>query len=523
MGYFKSGISKEISRYATDEVFLESRYLFTRRQGKKQFSYCTHCKKEFDSTNLKLKHQANYVQPYCSHGMLPPPARVKCPHCGSECVPKASGIGRKSLLDRAYFIYFDKSTRDSNVVVARGFAAFRDYSNDYHDVKTQYLEVTRYVFEMGGSKMFSNAGYYWDHDFHNKKYPWQQRKTAFIDQRYSMVLGLNYSLENIKKAVSGTQFQYSCWEEYQQRYDIVEILNLYSRYPCIEYLTKFGFKELVREKLGHDRTYSAINWRGKTVFKVLKLNKNELKEIKQNGLNPDCFFLHLLQMAKKDGSNLTPIEINELSIREYHENYLKDMLAYLSFRKAFNYIQKQRACNPKRFKSGSDVLSAWNDYLRDCKRLNLDVQDLKVIFHKNLHAAHQNMIKQINIKADAELQVQIAEKAKLLKKLYYKHQGLLIRPAQTADELIAEGKALNHCVGNYAPDYAKGLKTILFVRKAEAPDTPYFTMELRGKTVIQLRGKNNCSPDEIVKQFVEAFKEAKLVDKRERERIRIPA
>jgi DNA-directed RNA polymerase subunit RPC12/RpoP len=522
MGHFKNKISKEISQYAMNEVFLKSRYLFTRRQGKKQFAYCTHCKKEFESTSLKLKHQPVYTPPHCAHGMLMPPKPIKCPHCGSECVVKASGISRKGLVDKSYFIYFEKSVKNQDIVVGRGFIAYRDYSKDYHNVKTQYLEVTRYVFEMGGSKMFSTAGYYWDHSFHCQDTSWMQSKSVFIDQHLCS-LGLRYSVENIKKAIEHTQFQYSCLEQYQHYWNAVEILDLYSRYPCIEYLTKFGFRDLVETKLRNGRTYNAVNWRGKTVFKVLKLNKIELSEIKQNGLKPDCYFLHLLQLAKKDGSNLTPTEISELNIREYHDDDLKRMLKFLSFRKAANYIQKQRAYNPGRFKTGNNVLNTWDDYLRDCERLNLDTQDLKVVFSKNLHAAHQNMIKQIKIKADAELQIQIADQAKLLKQLYYEDQGLLIRPAQSADELIAEGKALNHCVGTYARDFSKGLKAILFIRKADDPETPFYTVELRGKHIIQVRGENNCSADEDVQQFIEAFKEAKLVDKREKERIRIPA
>jgi hypothetical protein len=527
MSHFKNGISKDISEFAIDDAFLESRYLFTRREGKKQFAYCTHCKNEFDSTNNKLRHQPQErrLDGGCFIGrmsMSPPPKPVICPHCGSQCKVKSSGIRRTSLVDPAYFIYFEKSRKDPKVIVARGFIAIRDYSKDYHDVKTQYLEVTRYIFEMGGSKMFSTAGEYWNHRLHGVDSEWFQRKSVFIENRF-LNLGLNYSLESIMDAVEGTQFQYSCWENYYRHYDMIKFMDLYSRYPCIEYLDKFGFEKLVETRLKNECTYKAINWRGKTVFKVLRLNKKELNEIKTNGLKVDCYFLHLIQLSKKDGSNLTPTEVAELGISNYCESYLLNVLKYLTFRKVANYIQKQTDQNPKRFKKGSDVLNAWDDYMRDCGRLMLDTKDIMVAFPKDLHKAHQNMIKQINIKADAELQVQIAEKAKLLKKLYYKHQGLLIRPAQTADELINEGKALNHCVGNYAPDFARGLKIILFVRKADDPATPYYTVEVRKKTIIQIRGKNNCSPSEDVKEFIEAFKEAKLVDKRERERIRIPA
>ena len=73
--------------------------------------------------------------------------------------------------------------------------------------------------------------------------------------------------------------------------------------------------------------------------------------------------------------------------------------------------------------------------------------------------------------------------------------GLLIRPARTPEELTAEGKALHHCVGTYSERYASGETEIWFVRRCEAPEEPYFTLEYRNGHVVQCRTLNNRSYD----------------------------
>ena len=61
------------------------------------------------------------------------------------------------------------------------------------------------------------------------------------------------SRDSIKKAVKGTPFQYSTYDSYIDG-DMVKFFSLYARYPCVEYLTKFGMSELVEAKLiGNDK------------------------------------------------------------------------------------------------------------------------------------------------------------------------------------------------------------------------------------------------------------------------------
>lgn len=85
----------------------------------------------------------------------------------------------------------------------------------------------------------------------------------------------------------------------------------------------------------------------------------------------------------------------------------------------------------------------------------------------------------------------------------------IVVPA-TTDDIIAEGKAMRHCVGSYANRHFNGETTILLLRKAEQMDQPYGTIEMslvNKAGVLQLRGyRNNDVPRRESKQFIAVWK-----------------
>lgn len=76
-------------------------------------------------------------------------------------------------------------------------------------------------------------------------------------------------------------------------------------------------------------------------------------------------------------------------------------------------------------------------------------------------------------------------------------------------ELITEGITLKHCVKSYIESTANGKTCILFIRKTDELDKPYFTMEIRGDAIRQCHGKCNCDMTDEVDEFVSKFCEEK--------------
>lgn len=89
----------------------------------------------------------------------------------------------------------------------------------------------------------------------------------------------------------------------------------------------------------------------------------------------------------------------------------------------------------------------------------------------------------------------------------YAEMGLIVIPPHSAKEITREGDKLHHCVGRYVGTVVKSNTTILFVRKASAPEKPYCTMEVKHGDVVQARIQNNDDPPPEVKRFIESWKE----------------
>ncbi|NRS50995.1 PcfJ domain-containing protein [Brevibacillus sp. HB2.2] len=488
--HFPSDYSPEIVDYVTNNVLLDSRYIFTRRAAGVQFGHCTHCKKNFPSVALKHNDKAT------------------CPICESYCTVKASGKGRKYLIDRAYVVYYEKSVLDPQVIIARGFSVQRDYSKDYLSVETKYIPHVMYVFQMGNSQMFWQS-------FYNGAWRKEDKvKSIFSNSQHANDW---CSFTSIEKAVVGTPFQYSTWEQYRDT-DMVNFFALYSSYPCIEYLTKLKMRYFVTAKLYGAKTYGAINWRGKGIDQVLKLNKQRSKEIiaSISGTSLHPLTLRLFQIACKERSDLAIPELNELAVKydEYFEEF-KKMLKHTTIRRAHGYVNRQiekekKAKRPARVR---DILITWKDYVSDCGRLGMDLKNDSVLFPSNLHQAHQNTIKQVKIKEDEELTRKIQLRRETLAKYHFESMGFVIRAATDSKELIEEGKKLQHCVGTYADRYADGRCDILVIRQSESRDTPFYTMEIQNGKIVQCRGLKNCGMTEEVERFVEVFREARLEKK----------
>ena len=91
--------------------------------------------------------------------------------------------------------------------------------------------------------------------------------------------------------------------------------------------------------------------------------------------------------------------------------------------------------------------------------------------------------------------------------LEYQSENLIIRLPRSIGEITREGAVLHHCVGGYAERHAEGKLHILFIRQAENPNVPFYTMEVAvdGK-IKQVRGLRNCDPTPEVAEFVEKYK-----------------
>ncbi|WP_220091188.1 PcfJ domain-containing protein [Paenibacillus sp. MDMC362] len=421
-------------------------------------------------------------------------------------------MGRNKVHDEAVLVWYEKSKVNPQAITARIISVVRDYSGDYREVQTQYNISYMYLFEPGRSIMFS--GY--------SKLKGKNVYSGFDISFSSKFWSKHVSKDNIQRAVKGTPFQYCTWEKYTRypnyRYisDMTEFFDLASRYPCIEYLTKMGFENLVFAKLMRDQTYGAIHWNGKNIFEVLRLNKSELNEIRKSQMKLKPIELRYYQKSKKKNLELSiheAVMLSELETPIFKE-YMDDIQKLTSEKKAVKYILKQLRTD--QYRHGYNVVVDWKDYMSQCREFRIDLSEERNLFPNNLHSAHTKLTARMKMKKDKAINKKIMDRSAVLKAYCFEKNGLLLRPAESTAELFIEGRSLQHCVGQYADQHASGRTAIFFIRRCEEPDKPFYTLELRGNQIVQCQGYKRVAMTPEVENFVNLFKQEKLMSNKKK-------
>ncbi len=499
---FDGIIGRAAEKFATNRVLAHSRYIFITGEGKNRKGYCTHCNSKYFIVGGRHNK------------------KEFCPKCKKECTVKLAGYSRKHLYDYGSMLIFRKAKNNKNAIIGVYCEVSRNYSGDFTDVQTNIKERARYYFEVGNARMFSFSWY---------SECWKKQKTIWDYFRKHAHYGVHLDdIKSLNKAVKGTAFEHihKCFIDNKRDDYSLEKLDLYCKYPSIEYVVKAGYKNLMNDYVYGHGTGRTINWRGKTIYNFLRISKGTYSKIR--GLEMSYRKLSFIQKLEKTGDVYSRQQI--LSLTDtcvgWRENECFELLEYLSAEKFLKYIEKlmqeKEWCHSgmgfaDRFSSPQRAFEEWMDYIGQCKKLRYDLSDDSIVRPKNLTKSHNRLSKLIKYQESKELDEKILKRSnELIKELYFEYDGLFIRPAQSSQEFINEGKALNHCVGGYAERHASGSCTILFVRKKEEPQKPYFTVEVRGNRIIQARGYKNMSQikDSRVKMFLQMFSQTKLTERK---------
>ncbi len=298
---------------------------------------------------------------------------------------------------------------------------------------------------------------------------------------------------------------------------LVSYLALWRKRPTVENLLVQGCGRFLAELIDKEKSsgmdrggvpkLSEVNWKEKRPAQMLGLNKEEFRHMRRMGWSAED--LERYRLVKKVGIRMKlPEDMELLKTRPaYDINLVLEEAPQADFWRTIRYLSRQK--------------SDWRT-LRDYRRMaaedGRDLTDNLVCWPRNLAASHQRQIaereairnrKEAEKRAreQAERKEKFRERLAVLEELSFQQDGLLIRPCADEDELRQEGKELHHCVGSYAKDHASGKTAILFIRKVEAPDKPFFTLEFDEKrqTVRQNRGLRNCDRTPEVAAFERAW------------------
>jgi len=228
--------------------------------------------------------------------------------------------------------------------------------------------------------------------------------------------------------------------------------------------------------------------------------------------------LQILRAVKLQPDNALFLWVKEQKIGSVDD--LMIPLRHVKPNKLMEYLEKQYEVSKDkkgrygglRYHDTNNVLTEYKDYLNACETLGYDLTDIFILFPRDLIKAHDQASNMMDRKKVAQYDEQIAAINDRLSKLYrYQEDGFVVLPPKSAQEIVVEGQKLHHCVGSYVASVIENRCAILFIRKKENPDNPFFTVEVRGNEIIQVQGKGHKAPTPEIKEFLNRWTKKKAL------------
>lgn len=470
---------------------------------------------------------------------LPGPA-VQCPLCGKMVtVKELRYTGRRENLSRYRRAVVLRWYRGA--LWARAYDCGKHYSKDKGYSLTgepKSVLVGVYRFRPGLAEG-TTRDWFWDAPFLSldrqdgplAKGRWKIHGPFNANAEY----GVGYEVIGLDE-IPKSPFRYCMAEEAAGKTDkFLQFLTVCCFYPRqIEMLMKAGMSSVVMDLTERGVKHAAvINWDEPNPSKAFGLTRQDMKMFLST--NRDIQILELRKRLK----GRVPLT----QCAEWISNGLNVQKTFSAAKKwslppekLIRYLDGYVGCARHGGKSSlGSALCFWEDYLTAAEAIGCKLHRENVLLPRDLGAAHDEATEKHQAKLERERAAQRkAEQAKrerqarlaeekyeerrmsLEKKYGFTMDGYVIRAPKNKDEVLAEGRKLQHCVGGYADRHIQGKTTILFMRKVKKPDEPWLTIEMDGNRLRQIHGfknegehtaKGRFAPDprEVYREFLDTW------------------
>ena len=400
---------------------------------------------------------------------------------------------------RRMVVYFNFENHNANLDICPGDIWWTDGASAKHWKKKYFFKDnqwdSRYIMCQSNdiSKgMTASTGYY------------QPRVYAAWERTFEHDLRKVMKSGWIKKYDKGCNF-----------YREVKFWESCRRYPMAESLIKTGWADALASYLdGSDGGYcnhQHLKIHSKTYYGVFGLTKNELALI--HGRKDTFTDVNEAVGWKKAGLQITARNLQMVSALSTYR--VQDILKEHGLSRSLKYLRQQTrritgkydgVINPR-------VTSDWIDYLDMAQKAGMNLAIESVLYPLDLKRRHDDLVaerarlarldhlkdvrRQIEEEAaDLESRFSIEQIMQKIKKTYqYDGEKYLIRVPDGAKSILEESRYLDHCIQRgtrYFERIATRESYILFLRKKDDPNTPWYTLEVEpGGTISQKRSYNN--------------------------------
>lgn len=441
--------------------------------------------------------------------------KTVCPHCKHELIAKPRSRRGKNMYDRATFEVI-QNMGDGRLVV-RIIKAYYLYIADAP--KADIYENARQFIYLDADGKFCTENYYYSYN-RGILTNWKNgTRPVYMMYQYHFegdTCGHLYT-KNLPAALSGTPWQYCTisdfYQHFNERMQALPYLRAHLEHPRLEHLSKMGFYSIVSDLAYH------------TDGKILDETQNRTHKILGVAVE-DMPFLRDMDTALavlKTFQEYTGIKDRQQLLTWQMKNDVKHnilpILKYITVHKLIRYTERQflHLCQRKnkydsiRYQKMQDIVTEYRDYLEMCDSLEYDMKNSFVLYPKDLQKSHDRVQKRFKIKENEQLLKNFKNAVQDAKKhMKFESNGMKIVVPATPGELAAEGNALHHCVGRYTNSVAKKECMILFLRQCTDETKPFYTIEVRGREIIQVRGVGNSLPTPEVQSFINHWQQQVL-------------
>ncbi len=439
-----------------------------------------------------------------------------CPHCGKEFTAKPRSRRGSSMYDRDTCQVI-QSTGDGGLVV-RIIKVYYSYQGDIPKVQI-YENARQFIFTNQNGRICAEAYYYsykngvllthWKKGERPKFSQWQECFEADT-------CGHVYT-KNLLDALAGTPWQYCPIAEFynywQEPMESLPFLFAYLNHPRLEHLVKTGLNSLVSDMVYRYNSKCLDETQNRT-HRILGIAAEDVDFLRS--IDPDMETLKIYQgyAGMKGRRDLIVWQIENKVSRD-----VLPVLEHMTPHKATRYLDSQYGFlrlrktpyGAQRYQNMQALVSEYRDYLEICEKLNYNLKNSFVLYPKDLQKAHDKALCRLKHKADAKKKQDFAAVYKSIAGRFdFEKDGMKIVYPAVPDDVISEGHALHHCVGEYTSRVAEHECIILFLRQCDDETKAFYTIEIRGNKPVQVRGMKNCSPTPEVDKFIKAWEQKVL-------------
>jgi len=462
-----------LADYCDEHVFDKTYIFMSKKKNGKRSAVCAFCRKRF-----KLSGDTR-------SGTL-----SNCPKCGKSAIyrgdwtgctkPEKAKILIVSRANGALIMQWVNVERHL-APTPKSFYTFKDYYRTI-EAPSKRGKVT-YAYR------WMNMGYAWGPYWYRK-----QNDVLCADSTHVYTENLAETYTKVYKNINLAEVLRSAG-----KVSLPCLLSNIDKYPVAEYLIKLGLIQLAStsaESVNKGRNFSEVlGVRGeyKSLYRKYNISWEEHR---------------IIQSSK---TWVSPAYFEKLRALDLVANgETLSIVSLMSFERFINYFTKQATVTGMARNAGRTI-KWYADYLELCSTMNVDMSRKSVLFPENIKVAHDRLVESYNkvkLHLDDEKLKIATEKIYSGLKEHSNEKHCIVFPSSRS-EFIAEGQALNHCVGmdRYFENHIKGEQMVFFVRKLENKEKPYFTLEVDMRTlkILQLYGFGDQSAKGEIRSFANEF------------------